>query len=74
MRASDQGRRFLAYFFGAVAKELGRQQAKRENEKSNKRSALKTRIQSTGKSKSKSLDPGSKAYRDDEKLIFMASN
>ena len=25
------GRRFLAYFFGAVAKEVGRQQAKLEN-------------------------------------------
>ena len=41
MRASNQGRRFLAYFFGAVAKELGRQQAKLENKKGNKRSALK---------------------------------
>ena len=28
------GRHFLAYFFGAVAKELGRQQAKRENQNS----------------------------------------
>jgi len=31
MRASDQERRFLAYFFGAVAKEVRRQQANLEN-------------------------------------------
>ena len=34
------GRRFLAYFFFAVEKELGRQQAKLENYKSQKRSGL----------------------------------
>ena len=31
MRASDLGRRFLAYFFFAVEKEVRRQQAKLEN-------------------------------------------
>ena len=34
------GRRFLAYFFDAVVKEVWRQQAKHYNQKGNNRSAL----------------------------------
>jgi len=45
IKAWMSGRHFLAYFFAAVGKEVRRQQAKHYNQKSDKRSALNTRIQ-----------------------------